>query len=88
MIQKCTEYIQLVYVTFVVYETAFDSVEISAVMKAVQNQCVDDLYIKILRDVSSGFTPTIVLHTESNRIPIKKVVRQGDIIPPILFTVY
>ena len=86
VIEECTEYNQPLYIAFIDCEKAFDSVEISAVMQTLRNQGVDEVYINILEEIYRGSTATIVLHKESNRIPIKKGVRQGDTISPMLFT--
>uniref|UniRef100_A0A6G5AC50 Putative endonuclease-reverse transcriptase n=1 Tax=Rhipicephalus microplus TaxID=6941 RepID=A0A6G5AC50_RHIMP len=86
VIEKCSEYNQPLYIAFIDYEKAFDSVEISAVMQTLRNQGVDEIYINILEEIYRGSTATIVLYKESNRIPIKKGVRQVDTISPMLFT--
>ena len=86
VIEKCAEYNQPLYIAFIDYEKAFDSVETSAVIQALRNQGVDEHYVRILEDIYNGSTATIVLHKESSKIPIRKGVRQGDTISPMLFT--
>ncbi|XP_069979430.1 uncharacterized protein [Penaeus vannamei] len=63
--------------TFIDYEKAFDSVQMPAVLEAIRIQGVEEVYCKILEDVSEDGTVTIKLYTETDKIPIKKV-RQGD----------
>ncbi len=58
----------------------------SAVMQALRQQGVDELYIKVLEDIYRDNTATIQLHKKSRKIPIRKGVRQGDTISPKLFT--
>ena len=73
-------------VAFVDYEKAFDSVETQAVLKTLQEQGINNNYIKIIKDIYTGCTTTVNLHKESNKINIRKGVRQGDNISPKLFT--
>ena len=85
VIEKCAEYNQPLYIAFIDYENAFDSAETSAVMQALRNQGIDEAYINIMEEIYSGSTATVVLHKESDRIPIKNGVRQGDTISTMLF---
>ena len=62
VIEKCAEYNQPLYIAFIDYEKAFDSVETSAVIKALRKQGVDEHYVRILEDIYNGSTATIVLH--------------------------
>ncbi len=71
---------------FIDYERAFDSVKTTAFMQAFRQQGVDELYIKVLEDIYRHSTETTKLHKKNTRIPIRKVVRQGDTISPKLFT--
>ncbi|XP_069987668.1 uncharacterized protein [Penaeus vannamei] len=43
---------------------------------------VEEVYCKILEDIYKDETATIKLHTETDKIPIKKGVIQGNIISP------
>ncbi len=72
---------------FIDYEKAFDSVKTSAVMQALMQPGVDELYIKVLEDIYRDSTATIQLHKKSRKTPIRKGVKQDDKISPKLFTV-
>ncbi|KAH7713984.1 hypothetical protein AAVH_18661 [Aphelenchoides avenae] len=74
------------YLVFVDYEKAFDSVEINAVLNALGSQGVSSHYVDILEDVYDGCTTEIKLFHNPVTIPIKRGVRQGDTISPKLFT--
>ncbi|PIK38581.1 endonuclease-reverse transcriptase [Apostichopus japonicus] len=84
--EKCQEFNIPVCVAFVDYEKAFDSVETWAVLEALKEQDINPDYIKVIKDIYTGSTTTVKLHKESNKIPIRKGVRQGDTISPKLFT--
>ena len=84
--EKVNEYRKPLCMAFIDYEKAFDSVQIPAVLGAIQQQGVEEVYCNILEDIYKDGTATIKLHTETDKIPIKKGVRQGDTISPKLFT--
>ena len=66
------------------YEKAFDSVQTQAILTSLQEQGIEDVYIEILKDTDSSVT--VHLNKESEKIRIKRGVRQGDTISPKLFT--
>ena len=86
VIEKTVEFKKPLCMAFIDYEKAFDSVEISAVMRAIRKQGIDEAYVQTLEDIYNDGSATIKLHKESKKIPIKKGVRQGDTISPKLFT--
>ena len=65
---------------------AFDSVQTQAILTSLQEQGIEDVYIEILKDIYTDSSVTVHLHKESEKIRIKRGVRQGDTISPKLFT--
>ena len=85
--EKCREYNIPLCVAFVDYEKAFDSVQTSAILSSLQNQGIEDAYIKLLKDIYTNSSVTVTLQKEkSQKINVKRGVRQGDTISPKLFT--
>ncbi|KAH7718827.1 protein F43G9.7 [Aphelenchoides avenae] len=74
------------YLVFIDYEKAFDSIEINAVLNALARQGISRSYIDVLEDVYEGCTTEIKLFHDVIKIPIRRGVRQGDTISPKLFT--
>ena len=68
------------------YEKAFDSVQTQAILTSLQEQRIEDVNIEILKDIYTDSSVTVHLHKESEKIRIKRGVRQGDTISPKLFT--
>ena len=73
------------YLAFVDYCKAFNSVEIPAVLKAIQHHGVDPIYINILKHIYQNVTSFIRIHKDSEPINLKKVVQWGGCISPKLF---
>ncbi|KAH7699433.1 protein F43G9.7 [Aphelenchoides avenae] len=84
--EKAREFGRHLYVVFVDYEKAFDSVEMNAVWNALDEQGVDPRYVRLLEEANEGCTTDITLFDDPVRIPIRRGVRQGDTISPKLFT--
>ena len=84
--EKCREYNIPLCVAFVDYEKAFDSVRTQAILTSLQEQGIEDVYIEILKDIYTDSSVTVHPHKESEKIRIKRGVRQGDTISPKLFT--
>ncbi|XP_023931700.1 uncharacterized protein LOC106162426 [Lingula anatina] len=84
--EKCLEYNIPLCVAFVDYEKAFNSVETQYILASLQDLGIEDGYIDVLRDIYTDSSVTVKLHKTTNKIRIKKGVRQGDTISPKLFT--
>ncbi len=81
-VEKSSEYNLHLCMAFFDYEKAFHSVKTTAVMQALRQQGIDELYIKVLQDIYRDSSATIQLLKKSRKIPITKGVRQGDTISP------
>ncbi|KAH7704683.1 reverse transcriptase [Aphelenchoides avenae] len=84
--EKAREFGRHLYVVFVDYEKAFDSVEVNAVWNALDEQGVDPRYVRLLEEANVDCSTDITLFDDPVRIPIRRGVRQGDTISPKLFT--
>lgn len=84
--ERCREYNKPLCVAFVDYEKAFDSVQTQSILMSLQQQGIEDIYIELLKEIYTESTVTVHLHKESDKIQIKRGVRQGDTISPRLFT--
>ncbi|KAE9417417.1 hypothetical protein Angca_008517, partial [Angiostrongylus cantonensis] len=80
------EYKRTLCLTFNDFQKAFDSIEIEAVMEALDNQGVPTQYIKILRELHKNLTTKISPFYSDINVDVKTGVRQGDTTWPKLFT--
>lgn len=88
LIEKCTEYNIPLHMAFIDYNKAFDSIELWAVYKAMNNARIDSRYRILLKNIYDQATFHIKINddTVTRKIPMKRGVRQGDTISPKLFT--
>ena len=84
--EKCREYNILLCVTLVDFENAFDSVQTQAVLTLLQEQGIEDVYIELLKEIYTNSWMTVHQHKDTNKVNIRRGVRQGDTILPKLFT--
>ena len=56
-----------------------------AIPTTLQEQVIEDVYIELLKEIYTNSFITVHLHKESNKINIRRGVRQGDTISPKLF---
>ena len=86
IMEKALEYKIHLYMAFIDYEKAYDSISHEAIFRAMRNQGIDQVYINIIRDAYTNRTAQIQTDVLSRKIDINKGVRQGDTLSPNLFT--
>ena len=74
LLEKTSEFNFPVYMTFVDYEKAFDSVETNAILNALHEQNVHSHYIKPIRNIYTSATSTLQLHTEGSPFTLARGV--------------
>ena len=86
VLEKTTEYNIPLYMAFIDYEKAFDSIQHRAVFEALRTHGVQEKYINIIKETYTEGTAQIKTEKLSERIKIMKGVRQGDTLSPVMFT--
>ncbi|GBP33150.1 Retrovirus-related Pol polyprotein from type-2 retrotransposable element R2DM; Endonuclease [Eumeta japonica] len=86
LIEKCRKYGKAVYIAFVDYSKAFDSIEHDSLWRALTQQGVPKKYIRIIKNIYANNTPQIKLESTGEEFPIARGVRQGDPLSPKLFS--
>ena len=85
IIEKCREFNRPLYVAFIDYSKAFDSVSHCSIWNALHYSGVNQKYINILKCIYANSTSRIKLETRGDEIKIERGVRQGDPLSPKLF---
>ncbi|CAH2106596.1 unnamed protein product [Euphydryas editha] len=86
LIEKCQQYNGPLYMAFVDYNKAFDSIEHHCIWEALKTQGIHNKYIRLIKNVYSNSTGRIKLETEGEMFPICRGVRQGGPLSPKLFS--
>lgn len=86
LIEKCQEYGKALYIAFVDYSKAFDSIEHDSLWRALIQQGVPIKYIRIVKNIYANSTAQIKLESTGEEFPIARGVRQGDPLSPKLFS--
>ena len=85
MIQKCEEYNKKLYLTFIDYTKAFDSVKHESVYRALERQGVEKKYIQVIMEMYGKLKARIKMDKTGEAFEIRRGVRQGDPLSSFLF---
>ncbi|XP_057654761.1 uncharacterized protein LOC130893016 [Diorhabda carinulata] len=86
LIEKSIEYNRPLVMIFVDFKKAFDTVELPAILSALQQCRIDYRYAKLIKHIYENATLNVNLHEPTNKIHVGRGIRQGDTISPKLFT--
>ncbi|CAH2096381.1 unnamed protein product [Euphydryas editha] len=85
ILEKYKEFQRPLYLAFVDYQKAFDSISHKSIWKALADNKIDQTYCNIIRNIYERSTSRVKLETSGPEIKIKRGVKQGDPLSPKLF---
>lgn len=84
---QLNEYNKTIYLAFIDYSKAFDSLKHEFVWQSLIEQGIQNVYINIIKKIYSKSKAGIRLESMGDVFPIERGVRQGDPLSPKLLTV-
>jgi hypothetical protein len=86
IIEITQEYQQKIYMAFIDYRKAFDSVENTKIIDSMEVIAIHPKYIKLIREIYKNSNIKVRTEIEGEMFRTKRGVRQGNPISPKLFT--
>ena len=86
ILEKTLEYNIPLFMAFVDYEKAFDSIKHASVFNSMEKHGVPAKTLNIVKETYRNGTAQIKTEKTSEKIQIQKGVRQGDTLSPVMFT--
>lgn len=83
LIEKSIEYNKPLNLLLIDFQKAFDTVDLSAIITALEECRIDSKYTNLIKHIYDNVTASVRLY---NKIIIERGIRQGDTISPKLFT--
>lgn len=86
LIEKCQEYQLKLYLAFIDYSKAFDSIEHAYILKALYEHGIESKWVRIIKQIYSNNEAYVMTDKKGEYFPINRGVRQGDPMSPVIFS--
>ena len=87
IIEQCIEWQSSLYINFVEFEKAFDSIDRTVLWKLLRHYGLPAKFVTLIKNMYEGFTGHVILNGQvSDGFQIGTAVRQGCLLSPLLFS--
>lgn len=85
LMQKATDYKFEIYLGFIDFKKAFDTVSHDYMLEALARAGLEKGYISIIKEIYNNAEALVMLETLGDKFPLQRGVKQGDPLSPDLF---
>lgn len=87
--EKCIEQNQPLYIVFIDFTKAFDSVSRSELWCVLRKYGCTNKFLNLIKSIHTGMRATVSLHnSNSDEFEVSNGVKQGCVLAPTLFSIY
>jgi hypothetical protein len=86
LLEKTHEFNQPIYLMFIDFRKAFDTIEFRTIWQALEHFGVDECTVRLIKHLYSSGTAAVQLEGFKANYDVQRGVRQGDSLSPLIFT--
>ena len=88
IVEQCTEWQNSLYINFVDFEKAFDSIDRTVLWKLLRHYGLPTKFVTLIKNMYEGFTGHVIFNGQvSEDFQIGTGLRQGCLLSPLLFLI-
>lgn len=85
LIEKAKEYNRIVYLAFIDYKKAFDTINHEFMMKSLRNQGIEEGYVRIIKEMYKRGKARVITDKRGECFKVERGIKQGDPLSSLIF---